>query len=250
MAQTFSWNHPELNEGAFTAFAALLRLRAGGVPTMQSSTDGSTLATNVIEGNQEDDGDDDDDDDKAASIHTDRNDRLYHVPYNEKAEFLDSMAELAANKKGKQAVAASVMWEREEDVIIWVAKNRGFQKEEELFFSQMADLLSGIASASKNGKHTSTSSQECKHSSSRCGNFKSERSVMACHAGPLSNPTKYLHREPGGSFFWPLSHGYARPKRYIRFCSRLSRHVTENQRPVRRVSRVRQVRPLLRTTCP
>jgi hypothetical protein len=205
MAQTFSWDHPELNEGAFIAFAALLHLRAGGVPTMQSSSDWSTLATNVIEGNEEDDDDDDDDydedEDMAATIHAGRNDRLYNVAYKEKAEFLDSMAEVAANKKGKQAVAASAMWEREEDVIIWVAKNRGFQKVEERFFSQIADLLSGIASASKNGKQTSTLSQECNHRSSRYGGFKSERSIMACHAGPLSNSTKYLHRESGGTFF-------------------------------------------------
>jgi OTT_1508-like deaminase len=161
MAQNFSWDHPDLDEHAFIAFAALLRLRAGGVPIMQSSSDGSTLTTNMIEGNEEDDDEDEDDEDggKAASIHTDRNDRLHDVPYTEKAEFLDSIAKLAANKKGKQAVAASAMWEREEDVIIWVAKNRGFQKEEERFFSQIAQLLSGIAAASKNGRHTSTSSR-------------------------------------------------------------------------------------------
>jgi hypothetical protein len=106
---------------------------------MQSSSDGSTLAANVIEGNEEDD--DDDDDDMAATIHTDRNDCLYNMAYKEKAEFLDSMAEVAASKKGKQAVATSAMWEREEDVIIWVAKNRGFQKEEERFFSSFLKLL-------------------------------------------------------------------------------------------------------------
>lgn len=62
-----------------------------------------------------------------------------------KRNFLDSLAEFAANKNGGPTVACSAMGEYEDNVIIWVVRNEGFLKGQQDMFNHMADLLSKVS---------------------------------------------------------------------------------------------------------
>jgi hypothetical protein len=148
MTETFSWDHPGLDEHGFRAFIALLRLRNGGI--VATDTKGRSHVPT------EDELHDDESDDNASetSFHTDRNDQLTNTTNDGlKVDFLDSIAELASNEKGARGVAAAAMLEEEDEIRIWIAKNNGFVGKEEEFFHELSELLAATSSADDNGEY-------------------------------------------------------------------------------------------------
>ncbi|KAI9651661.1 MAG: hypothetical protein M1829_002576 [Trizodia sp. TS-e1964] len=130
MTEGFDWNLPGLDRPLFTALANLLALRNGGQVELAS------LPDEDLEGN------DSGEESNTGSIDTSRAQRISKSRYSRvKRKFLDSLAELAANKKGGHSVACSAMREEENSVTIWIARNEGFQKADELFFQKLSNLL-------------------------------------------------------------------------------------------------------------
>jgi hypothetical protein len=123
MADGFDWNIPGLNKHHFTAFANLLALRNGGQVELVSLGDG------VHDENEPDDSSD------TVSINTSSPHQISSSDNNRlKREFLDSLAEFAANKKGGKSVSCCILREAEEAVTIWIARNEGFQPQDNPFF--------------------------------------------------------------------------------------------------------------------
>jgi hypothetical protein len=136
MTESFDWNLPGLDRPLFTALANLLALRNGG------QVEPASLPDDDLEGN--DSGEESD----TGSIDTSRPQRISKSRHGRvKRKFLDSLAELAANKKGGHSVACSAMREEEDSVTVWIARNEGFQKADELFFQKLSDLLCVFSSS-------------------------------------------------------------------------------------------------------
>ncbi|KAH8596150.1 hypothetical protein B0O99DRAFT_686195 [Bisporella sp. PMI_857] len=146
MTETFNWNLPGLDKRLFAALANLLALRNG------SQIELATIPQDDPEGSDSDDESDSGsiDTSQPQCISKSRNSRL-------KKKVLDGLAELAANRKGGQYVACSAMREEEDSVAVWIARNEGFQQEDELFFQRLSDLLGMLGMLGTNqGEKTET----------------------------------------------------------------------------------------------
>ncbi|KAF2709074.1 hypothetical protein K504DRAFT_380044 [Pleomassaria siparia CBS 279.74] len=137
MSDSFNWNYPGLSWSHFHSVANLLSVRDGG------QAEPSSLSDTLLEEDWNPDGDEDGD---ASSMNT----RLAHqISYSGherlKRKFLDCLAEFAANKKGGEAVACSVMKEAEDNVVIWIARNAGFSGVDEAAFDTFGRLLGSLS---------------------------------------------------------------------------------------------------------
>lgn len=135
MTDKFVWSLPGLNKHQFTAFGNLLALRNGG------QVEPASLTEDILDGNESENGS------EASSIDTDCPGQISNAGHGGlMRKFLDCLAEFAANKKGGKSVTCTAMREAEESVIIWIARNEGFQSlEKYLFEEKLADLLSNIS---------------------------------------------------------------------------------------------------------
>lgn len=138
MSGNFDWSYPGLNRHHFTAFGNLLALRNGG---QVEQLELASFSEDLLPENQPEDGS------ETSSIDTSRADRISNAGHDVlKRKFLDCLAEFAANKKGGRSVACTSMRESEESVIIWIARNEGFQTmESDLFEGKLANLLTDIS---------------------------------------------------------------------------------------------------------
>lgn len=135
MTDKFVWSLPGLNKHQFAAFGNLLALRNGG------QVEPASLLDDVLDGNESENGS------EASSVDTDCPGQISNAGHRGlMKKFLDYLAEFAANKKGGKSVACTAMREAEESVIIWIARNEGFQSiEKHLFEENLAYLLSNIS---------------------------------------------------------------------------------------------------------
>jgi hypothetical protein len=137
MNETFNWIHARLDFAHFHSLAILLSLRNGGQAEVSSLFDA------VLD---EDCSSDEDGDEGMPSEITVRAHRIADSGHGRlKREFLDCLAEFAANKKGGTAVACSAMKEAEESVVIWVARNEGFSEADKPVFEKLAMLFGLLA---------------------------------------------------------------------------------------------------------
>ncbi|OCL03033.1 hypothetical protein AOQ84DRAFT_420660 [Glonium stellatum] len=138
MSESFNWNLPGLSRTQFHAFTNLLSLRNGG------QVEPATLPEGVLE-------EDYNDDRNAAGVDTRNAHQISDSGHNRlKREFLDCLAEFAANKKSGKTVACTAMKEAEDNVKFWIARNEGFPDQEKLLFSQLSELLSSLSYSKDN----------------------------------------------------------------------------------------------------
>ena len=133
----YTQTYPGLDRSQFHSLANLLSLRNGG------QAEPSFLSDVVLE---PDWNADESEDGCASSMGTHLAQQISssgHGPLKQK--FLDCLAEFAAHKKGGKAVACSAMEEGEDSVIIWIARNDGFQHADQLVFGKLERLLGSLA---------------------------------------------------------------------------------------------------------
>ena len=137
MNESFDWTYPGLDWSQFHSLANLLSLRNGG------QAESSFLSDVVLE---QDWSTGESDEGFASSVGT----HLAHQISSSghellKQKFLDCLAEFAANKKGGRAVACSAMEEAEDSVVVWIARNDGFQDVTQPVFDRIGQLLGSLA---------------------------------------------------------------------------------------------------------
>lgn len=138
MNETFNWDHPGLDWDHFHSLANLLSLRNGG------QVEALSLSDALLD--EDWSSDEEDGHDGIPSEHTVRAQRIADSGHEKlKRRFLDCLAEFAANKKGGTAVACTAMREAEDNVVIWVARNEGFQEVEKPVFEKLGMTLGSIA---------------------------------------------------------------------------------------------------------
>lgn len=136
MSENFDWNYPDLDWAHFHALANLLSLRNGG------QAEPSTMPV----AGREDWSAEGDDDETIRSIDTTLVDELSNSGHAKlKRKFLDSLAEITANRKGGVAVACSAMKEMEDTVTIWLSRNEGFSDGDESVVANLASLLRDLS---------------------------------------------------------------------------------------------------------
>jgi hypothetical protein len=137
MSESFHWNYPGLNWSHFHSLANLLSLRNGG------QAEPSSLSDTVLE---EDWDPDDNEDGDAPSLDTKFAHQISDSGHERlKRRFLDCLAEFAANKKGGTAVACSAMKETEDNVVIWIARNKGFSDVDKTAFDKLGKVLGSLS---------------------------------------------------------------------------------------------------------
>ncbi|KAL8676912.1 MAG: hypothetical protein Q9186_006609 [Xanthomendoza sp. 1 TL-2023] len=134
MSETFDWTYPGLNWHHFHSLANLLALRNGGQVEPSLLSDTSLLEEDC---NLDDEGEED-----AHSTDTRVAHRISDSGHGRlKQRFLDFLAVFAANEKGGNAVSCSAMKEAEDNVVIWIARNRGFLDVDKLVFDNLGKTL-------------------------------------------------------------------------------------------------------------
>jgi hypothetical protein len=137
MAESFDWTYPGLDWSQFHSLANLLSLRNGG------QTEPLFLSDVVLE---DDCNAEENDDGYAPSMYTHLAHQISSSGHGKlKQRFLDCLAEFAANKKGGKGVACTAIEEAEGNVVVWIARNNGFEGEDHVVFEKLGKLLSLLA---------------------------------------------------------------------------------------------------------
>ena len=136
MSASFHWDRKGLNKARFQVFAKLLRMRNGGQAEPPTSYED-------IQDDEEDKNVDADAYSTKAQTLTDFDDKRL------RQSFLDRIAELVANIKEGQHVTAALMVESPEKVQVFVAKNKGIEKNDTVFLKKLEARLRSIASVDR-----------------------------------------------------------------------------------------------------